>query len=138
MQKVRPKKHLGQHFLVDQQIARDIVGLLQLPQHTQEVLEIGPGMGVLTQYLIQQKNLNLTVIDIDSESILYLQEHYPALRGKIIEADFLRTDLGGIYPGLVSIIGNFPYNISSQIFFKVLDHRPKGWPPRRVLKCMAF
>ena len=123
MQKVRPKKHLGQHFLTDQQIARNIVDLLQLPTETHDVLEIGPGMGVLTQYLLQKKNLNLTVIDIDTESIVYLKEHFPALRGKIIEADFLRTDLGGIFPGPVSIIGNFPYNISSQIFFKVLEHR---------------
>ena len=123
MQKVRPKKHLGQHFLTDQQIARNIVDLLQLPGETRDVLEIGPGMGVLTQYLLQKKNLNLTVIDIDTESIVYLKEHFPALRGKIIEADFLRTDLGGIFPGPVSVIGNFPYNISSQIFFKVLEHR---------------
>jgi len=123
MQKVRPKKHLGQHFLTDQQIARNIVDLLQLPQATRDVLEIGPGMGVLTQYLIPNKNLNLTVIDIDAESIQYLKEHFPALRGKIIQADFLKTDLGGIFPGNLSVIGNFPYNISSQIFFKVLDHR---------------
>jgi len=123
MQKVRPKKHLGQHFLTDQQIARNIVDLLQLPRETKDVLEIGPGMGVLTQYLIQLKNLNLTVIDIDAESIVYLKENFPVLRGKTIEADFLKTDIGGIFPGYVSVIGNFPYNISSQIFFKVLDHR---------------
>jgi 16S rRNA (adenine1518-N6/adenine1519-N6)-dimethyltransferase len=123
MQKVRPKKHLGQHFLTDQQIARDIVDLLQLPGETRDVLEIGPGMGVLTQYLVLKKNLNLTVIDIDAESIVYLKQHFPDLRGKIIEADFLKTDLGGIFPRSLSIIGNFPYNISSQIFFKVLEHR---------------
>jgi len=123
MQKVKPKKHLGQHFLTDQQIARDIVELLQLPTNHREVLEIGPGMGVLTQYLLQNKNLEVTVIDIDSESITYLKEHFPALQGKIIQADFLKTDLGGLYPRHLSIIGNFPYNISSQIFFKVLDHR---------------
>lgn len=123
MQKVKPKKHLGQHFLVDQQIARDIVGLLQLPQETRDVLEIGPGMGVLTQYLTQQKELNLSVIDIDTESVVYLKVHFPELQSKILEADFLKTDLGGLFPGKVSLIGNFPYNISSQIFFKVLDHR---------------
>ncbi|WP_026462808.1 16S rRNA (adenine(1518)-N(6)/adenine(1519)-N(6))-dimethyltransferase RsmA [Adhaeribacter aquaticus] len=123
MDKVKPKKHLGQHFLVDQQIAKDIVDLLVLPNQTQEVLEIGPGMGVLTQYLIQDKRFQLSVIDIDTESIIYLRQHYPALGQHIIEADFLRTDLGGIFPKYFSVIGNFPYNISSQIFFKVLEHR---------------
>lgn len=123
MNKVRPKKHLGQHFLVDQPIAQNIVQLLTLPQNTGEVLEIGPGMGVLTQYLIQDKRFKLSVIDIDSESIAYLKQHFPALGRNIIEADFLKTDLGGIFPGYLSVIGNFPYNISSQIFFRVLEHR---------------
>jgi 16S rRNA (adenine1518-N6/adenine1519-N6)-dimethyltransferase len=123
MQKVKPKKHLGQHFLVDQQIAKDIVGLLRLPDQTPDVLEIGPGMGVLTQYLVTDPRLQVSVIDIDAESIAYLQVHFPALAGRILQADFLKMDLGGAFPGLVSIIGNFPYNISSQIFFKILDHR---------------
>jgi 16S rRNA (adenine1518-N6/adenine1519-N6)-dimethyltransferase len=123
MQKVKPKKHLGQHFLIDQQIARDITDLLQLPRNTREVLEIGPGMGVLTQYLIKNNNINLQVIDIDAESILYLKAHFPELENKIILADFLKEDLSKIYLGNLSLIGNFPYNISSQIFFKVLEHR---------------
>lgn len=123
MQKVKPKKHLGQHFLTDQQLAQNIVDLLQLPVETCDVLEIGPGMGVLTQYLLLKENLNLKVIDIDAESIAYLKQNFPALQGKIIEADFLRTDLGGIFTRKLSVIGNFPYNISSQIFFKVLQHR---------------
>ena len=124
MQKVKPKKHLGQHFLTDQQIAHNIVDLLALPQNTPEVLEIGPGMGVLTQYLIQDKRFRLSVIDIDTESINYLKLNFPALsQQQVIEADFLKTDLGGIFPGYISIIGNFPYNISSQIFFRILEHR---------------
>jgi len=124
VQKVRPKKHLGQHFLTDQQIARNIVDLLSLPQATSEVLEIGPGMGVLTQYLIQDKRFRLSVIDIDSESIAYLKLSFPALsQPQIIEADFLKTDLGDIFPGYISVIGNFPYNISSQIFFRILEQR---------------
>ena len=124
MQKVKPKKHLGQHFLIDQQIARNIVDLLSLPQNTPEVLEIGPGMGVLTQYLMLDKRFRLSVIDIDTESIDYLKVHFPLINPQhIIQADFLKTNLGGIFPGHVSIIGNFPYNISSQIFFKILEHR---------------
>lgn len=123
MQKVKPKKHLGQHFLVDQQIARDIVGLVALPNQTGQVLEIGPGMGVLTAYLVTDKRFELSVIDIDAESIAYLHAHYPALEGHILEADFLKTNLAAAFPGQLSIIGNFPYNISSQIFFKVLEHR---------------
>jgi 16S rRNA (adenine1518-N6/adenine1519-N6)-dimethyltransferase len=123
MQKVKPKKPLGQHFLVDQQIARDIVALVALPGQTPEVLEIGPGMGVLTQYLVQDPRFQLSVIDIDAESIAYLQAHFPALAGRIIAADFLKLDLAGLFPAKLSIIGNFPYNISSQIFFKVLEHR---------------
>jgi 16S rRNA (adenine1518-N6/adenine1519-N6)-dimethyltransferase len=123
MQKVKPKKHLGQHFLVDQQIAKDIVALLALPDQTHQVLEIGPGMGVLTQYLVLDHRFDLSVIDIDAESVAWLQAHYPALEGRILQADFLKLDLGAVLPGKLSIIGNFPYNISSQIFFKVLEHR---------------
>ena len=123
MQKVKPKKHLGQHFLVDQQIAQNIVDLVALPENTTEVLEIGPGMGVLTQYLVRDPRCQLSVIDIDAESIAYLQAHFPALAGKIIQADFLKVNLGELFGAKLSIIGNFPYNISSQIFFKVLEHR---------------
>lgn len=123
MSKVSPKKHLGQHFLVDQNIATKIVEQLTMPGGVTDVLEIGPGMGVLTQYLLQHKEYTTTVIDIDRESIAYLKEHFPALEDRIISADFLKTDLSKLFPGKFAIIGNFPYNISSQIFFKVLAHR---------------
>jgi 16S rRNA (adenine1518-N6/adenine1519-N6)-dimethyltransferase len=122
VEKVRPKKHLGQHFLVDQNIAAKIVGQLQMPHGVEEVLEVGPGMGVLTQYLLQQP-YRTTILDVDLESIEYLRQHFPGLEGRIIHADFLKTDLGQYFPGRFSVIGNFPYNISSQILFKVLEHR---------------
>ena len=121
--KVSPKKHLGQHFLTDLNIASKIVAQLSLPGGATEVLEIGPGMGVLTQFLLQHKEYRTTVIDIDRESIAYLQQHFPELENRIISADFLKLNLKELYPGKFSIIGNFPYNISSQIFFKVLAHR---------------
>lgn len=123
MSKVSPKKHLGQHFLVDQNIAQKIVDQLTMPEGVQDVLEIGPGMGVLTQYLLQHQEYRTTVVDIDRESIAYLREHFPALQDRVISADFLKTDLSKLFPGKFAIIGNFPYNISSQIFFKVLEHR---------------
>ncbi|WP_161888327.1 16S rRNA (adenine(1518)-N(6)/adenine(1519)-N(6))-dimethyltransferase RsmA [Pontibacter russatus] len=123
MSNVKPKKNLGQHFLVDQNIASKIVEQLTLPGGVADVLEIGPGMGVLTQYLLQHKEYRTTVLDIDRESIAYLQQHFPQLGDRIISADFLKTDLGTLFPGKFAIIGNFPYNISSQIFFKVLEHR---------------
>ena len=113
---VRAKKALGQHFLTDQDIARRIVGALQ----GSPVLEVGPGMGVLTQYL---DNTNLKVIEIDKESVVYLRKHFPELGDGLIEGDFLKMDLGNVFPGQFSIIGNFPYNISSQIFFKIIDNR---------------
>ena len=125
MSKVSPKKHLGQHFLVDQNIAMKIVEQLTLHRGVTDVLEIGPGMGVLTQYLLQHPEYKTTVVDIDRESIAYLKEHFPQLQDRIISADFLRTDLGQLFPDKFAIIGNFPYNISSQIFFKVLQHRDR-------------
>jgi 16S rRNA (adenine1518-N6/adenine1519-N6)-dimethyltransferase len=121
---VRPKKHLGQHFLADPNIARRIVESLRLPDAVHEVLEIGPGMGVLTQYLLQNKAYQTSVVEIDTESVAYLTEHYPALAPRIYSADFLRQDLDVLFPGAsLAIIGNFPYNISTQIFFQVLDSR---------------
>jgi len=123
MSKVRPKKSLGQHFLHDQSIARRIVAALQLEKEKNEVLEIGPGMGVLTKYLIQDPAIDLTVIEIDRDSVAYLKLHYPDLR--IIEGDFLDFDLGQFGSGKVSVIGNFPYNISSQIFFRTLLYRDR-------------
>ncbi|HTE33660.1 MAG TPA: 16S rRNA (adenine(1518)-N(6)/adenine(1519)-N(6))-dimethyltransferase RsmA [Chryseolinea sp.] len=125
MYKVRPKKSLGQHFLHDQQIAQRIVSALVPKTEANSVLEIGPGMGVLTTYLLKQHDTNLKVIEIDRDSIAYLRAHFPALRSSIIEGDFLDADVENIFPSNFSIIGNFPYNISSQIFFSVLDHRNK-------------
>ncbi|WP_426062163.1 16S rRNA (adenine(1518)-N(6)/adenine(1519)-N(6))-dimethyltransferase RsmA [Hymenobacter sp. B1770] len=124
MNTVRPKKHLGQHFLADPNIARNIVAALQLPNDVGQVLEIGPGMGVLTQYLLANPAYQTSVVEIDTESVAYLKAHYPALENRIYATDFLRQDLSTLFPGqALSIIGNFPYNISSQIFFQVLANR---------------
>jgi 16S rRNA (adenine1518-N6/adenine1519-N6)-dimethyltransferase len=121
--KVRPKKFLGQHFLHDQGAAKKIVeGLIVESIHPHPVLEIGPGMGVLTQYLVQRKDIDLTVVEIDRDSVSYLKKHFPSLEGKIIGGDFLEIDMAK-FPGKFSIIGNFPYNISSQIFFRVMQFR---------------
>ena len=117
---VRAKKHLGQHFLTDMQIAQRIVESLPLDGQT-SVLEIGPGMGVLTQYLLQNPQIDLTAVELDTESVVYLKQHYPQLH--IIEEDFLKLDLNTIFPDKFFIIGNFPYNISSQILFKLLDYK---------------
>ena len=166
---VRAKKALGQHFLTDQSIAKNIVGALEGHQ----ALEVGPGMGVLTQYLLPRPELALKVIEIDGESVVYLKKHFPKLGENLIEGDFLKMDLDGIFEGEYSVIGNFPenisyvvrsaiahlwfvsihpfedgngrlarilsdmllaradksefrfYNISSQIFFKILEHRDR-------------
>ena len=124
LKSVRPKKHLGQHFLADPNIARNIVGALQLPVGVEQVLEIGPGMGVLTQYLLQQPAYQTSVVEIDPESVAYLKVHYPALEDRIFATDFLKQDLATMFPDQpLAIIGNFPYNISSQIFFSVLANR---------------
>ena len=121
MFQVRAKKSLGQHFLKETEIARRIAATLdEFP--SLPVLEVGPGTGMLTQFLLQRER-DLTVVEIDRESIAYLNEHFPALKGRIIEEDFLRMDLSKLYSGNFCIIGNYPYNISSQIFFKVLDNR---------------
>jgi len=119
MRKVKAKKHLGQHFLKDVSIAEEIVDQITIKENT--ILEIGPGMGVLTKFLIN-KTKNLQVIEIDKESVFYLRLHYPKL--KIIEGDFLKLDLNR-FQNNISIIGNFPYNISSQILFKAFDNRDK-------------
>ncbi|HRZ97076.1 MAG TPA: 16S rRNA (adenine(1518)-N(6)/adenine(1519)-N(6))-dimethyltransferase RsmA [Paludibacter sp.] len=120
MTQVRAKKHLGQHFLRDLEVAHRIATSLPLDSRT-NVLEIGPGTGVLTQFLLQNPLANLTAIELDSESVVYLNKHYPDL--KVIEADFLKIDLKQIFPDKFCIIGNFPYNISSQIFFKMLENK---------------
>jgi 16S rRNA (adenine1518-N6/adenine1519-N6)-dimethyltransferase len=129
---VRAKKSLGQHFLTDQNIARGIVGAFAVsettgadPETKIPVLEVGPGMGVLTQYLLQRPELDLKAVELDRESVEYLLRRFPALKGKLLQEDFLKMDLGRIFPEEVRIIGNFPYNISSQIFFKILEHRDR-------------
>ena len=120
MQQVRAKKFLGQHFLKDLSVAQRIAETITAGR----VLEIGPGMGVLTQYLLKNPNLQTTAIEIDRESVAYLKEWYPELH--LIEGDFLKLDLNIIYPdGDFCVMGNYPYNISSQIFFKVLDHKDR-------------
>lgn len=118
---VKPKKNLGQHFLRNEDIARQIAeSIVSGPKN---VLEIGPGMGVLTKYLIEQGYENFNVVEIDRESVEYLQQHYPALREHIWSKDFLALDLADLFEQNLTIIGNFPYNISSQILFKVLDYK---------------
>ena len=124
MQPVRAKKHLGQHFLKDLSIAEDIVNSLIQTDKYDTVLEIGPGMGVLTQFLIQQKNYTTFPIDVDRESIAFLVEKFPVLKGNIIYGDFLKIDLNEIVNNKpFAVIGNFPYNISTQILFKVYEYR---------------
>jgi 16S rRNA (adenine1518-N6/adenine1519-N6)-dimethyltransferase len=118
---VRPKKSLGQHFLTDQGIAKKIVEAL--PSIPKAVLEIGPGTGVLTQYLQEIKDIDLKLIEIDRDSVAYLKKNFSSLADKIIEGDFLQLETDKIFKGPFSIIGNFPYNISSQIFFKALENR---------------
>ena len=122
MEKVKAKKHLGQHFLKDESIAKAIADTLSLEGYN-DVLEIGPGMGVLTQYLLD-KPTNTYVIEIDTESVAYLDANYPKLKDKIISKDFLKYDVNEIFEGKqFAIIGNFPYNISTQIVFRTLEFR---------------
>ena len=118
MKNVRAKKHLGQHFLNDEQIAFDITDLLS--EGTKNVVEIGPGMGVLTQFLVK-KDFTTEVVEIDTESVFYLRLNYPKL--SVHEGDFLQLKLKEKYPYPFSLIGNFPYNISSQILFKAFENR---------------
>lgn len=119
---VKAKKHLGQHFLTDETVAEKIADTLSYKGYS-SVLEIGPGTGVLTKYLLK-KEADIHMIEIDRESVAYLHEHYPALRGKIHEKDFLRYDISEIFgQEQFAIIGNFPYNISTQIVFKMLELR---------------
>lgn len=123
-QDVRAKKHLGQHFLNDENIAQDIVKSLKHTSLYKKVLEVGPGMGVLTKYLINESSFETYIIDIDRESIAYLKQNYPALENKIIEGDFLKLDFNNLFDNeSFAVIGNFPYNISTEILFKVLDHK---------------
>ena len=122
MEKVKAKKYLGQHFLKDESIAQAIADTLNLEGYN-DVLEIGPGMGVLTKYLLA-KPINTYVVEIDTESVTYLEQNYPKLHGKIIAKDFLKYNINEIFDGKqFAIIGNFPYNISTQIVFRTLEYR---------------
>jgi 16S rRNA (adenine1518-N6/adenine1519-N6)-dimethyltransferase len=125
MGNVRPKKHLGQHFLKDQNIARKIVESLTLHRNYSAVLEVGPGMGVLTDFLIRKEEYKTFLIDIDKESIEYLNNKYPELGEQIILGDFLQLNFDKYFDKPFAVIGNFPYNISSQIFFKILENKDK-------------
>ena len=130
---VRAKKALGQHFLTDLSIAQRIADALIVPcpgldtvhdaSNPMPALEVGPGMGVLTQYVLQRPEVDLRMVEIDTESVDYLLVHFPQVNGKLIAADFLKLKLETFFPGQFCVIGNFPYNISSQIFFKVLDYK---------------
>ena len=126
---VRAKKSLGQHFLTDLSIARRIAESL-VPEGASEgkpadVLEIGPGMGVLSQYLMERSDISLKMVEIDRESVDYLLQNFPKAYGSLLEADFLKLKLENFFSGDFCVIGNFPYNISSQIFFKILDYKDR-------------
>lgn len=119
---VKPKKFLGQHFLKDLSIAKDIADTVDVCPDL-PILEVGPGMGVLTQF-IMQKNRPVKVVELDYESVAYLRENFPALEDNIIEDDFLKLNLEKLFDGKPFVLtGNYPYNISSQIFFKMLDNK---------------
>ena len=118
---VKPKKHLGQHFLTDKGIARDIVDAIN--PSTKNLIEIGAGTGVLTRYILEKDIPNFKIIEIDTESVNYLLNHFKAMENIIIEADFLHFKLEDLFQENFSIIGNFPYNISNQILFKAYDYR---------------
>ncbi|OCX50938.1 16S rRNA (adenine(1518)-N(6)/adenine(1519)-N(6))-dimethyltransferase [Mucilaginibacter sp. PPCGB 2223] len=120
---VKAKKHLGQHFLTDKNIAGKIVDSLKLHDQYTQVLEVGPGMGILSDFLLQKTEYEAYLIDIDTESYQFLQKKYPQLGSRLINADFLEMDFKTVFQNKFAIIGNFPYNISSQILFKVLDNR---------------
>ena len=118
---VRAKKRLGQHFLNDLEIAGRITSALS--PGTERVLEIGPGMGVLTRFLLRKKGMQLHAIELDEESVSYLQQHFPELAPRLHHGDFLKIDLNTVIDAPFSVIGNFPYNISSQILFRILEYR---------------
>ncbi len=123
MSYVRPKKFLGQHFLNDRNIAEKIVDALSPPHENEAILEIGPGMGVLTEFIIPKPYDHFFLIEIDRESIAWLKSHFSHEKMTIIEGDFLQTDLDKLTDSDITVIGNLPYNISSQIFFRILEYR---------------
>jgi 16S rRNA (adenine1518-N6/adenine1519-N6)-dimethyltransferase len=122
---VRAKKFLGQHFLTDEKTAVAIVDALPQSDNKMVTLEIGPGMGVLTKYLLQRNDIETWAIELDRESVPYLREHYPAIEERLLEGDFLRLNLQTLFPQPFMLIGNFPYNISTQILFAILENKEK-------------
>lgn len=121
---VRAKKHLGQHFLTDKNICKKVADQYRSHDGCTKVLEIGPGMGALTEFLLEREELDVHVMEIDRDSVAYLKAHFPKLTNKIHGADFLKTDLSQIMgKNSFGVVGNFPYNISSQILFKCIEHR---------------
>lgn len=118
---VKPKKHLGQHFLKDLSIAKDIADALLVEDKYKRVLEIGPGTGALTQFLVTRDEFITEVVEVDTESVVYLNKHYPSL--KVYEENFLKMDFSQFNGESIAVAGNFPYNISSQILFKVLEEK---------------
>lgn len=120
---VKAKKSFGQHFLNDDSIAAAIADALPKNENKTDTLEIGPGMGVLTKFLLEREDLNLSAVELDKESVIYLEQHYPAFKDKIIQGDFLQLNLKTIFPQPFYLVGNFPYNISTQILFAVLENK---------------
>ncbi len=120
---VRPKKHLGQHFLIDLSIAHRVSDSLTGFGNYRQVIEVGPGTGALTRFLLERKEFLTSVVEVDSESVEYLKEYFPQLNGRIYSEDFLRMKIGQLFDGPLAVVGNFPYNISSQIVFKVIENR---------------
>ncbi|PRD52637.1 16S rRNA (adenine(1518)-N(6)/adenine(1519)-N(6))-dimethyltransferase RsmA [Sphingobacterium gobiense] len=123
MNTVRAKKHLGQHFLNDKNAAQKIVEALEPALGFKQVLEVGPGMGVLSDFLLQKDDYETWLIDVDDESITFLADNYPQLDNRLIHGDFLTLDFSQYFANKLAVIGNFPYNISSQILFKILEER---------------
>ncbi len=121
MDHIIPKKHLGQHFLKDENIAKKIIN--SLSGYYLNILEIGPGEGILTKYLLQLKETKLRLVEIDPDSVALLTKKYPDLKNKIVNADFLKIKPDVLFTAPFAIIGNFPYNISSQLLFRILEHR---------------
>ena len=140
--KIKPKKSLGQHFLNDKNIAARIVSLLQA-EGIRNVIEVGPGMGALTPLLLQEQRFDTRFVEIDADAAEYLETQFPDIKGKLVIADFLRYPLETLFGNhRVAIIGNFPYNISSQIFFRILDYRSQvkevvGMLQKEVAECIA-
>jgi len=120
---VRAKKSFGQHFLNDDTIAEAIVNALPKNENKMDALEIGPGTGVLTKFLLNRSDLNLSAVELDKQSVAYLEQHYPAFKDKIIQGDFLQMNLKAVFSQPFYLIGNFPYNISTQILFAVLENK---------------